>query len=59
MNAKDTMDGIYQKGGSFKENRNGKEMNTYNHNETVEISVVHKEKREPGEFNTHSILKAE
>lgn len=58
MNAKYTMDGTYEKGGSFKKNKNDQEMNTILTRQ-FRFPELHKEKRQPGEFNTHSILKAE
>lgn len=58
MNAKDTMDGIYEKGECFKKNKINKEMNTILTRQ-FRFPGLHKEKRQPGEFNTHSILKAE
>lgn len=50
-NAKNTMD----QEGSFKEYRNYKKTDTYNHIETSETTRVHNEEREPEEFNTQRI----
>lgn len=41
--------------GSFKESRNYKETDTYNHIEISETTRAHNEEREPGEFNTQRI----